>query len=317
MSIVARFRERRAPLCFMHVPKSAGTSVMESLQASLPDGTVAPARFDTFIFCRFSAFDQLDEQSRSLVAVEAAEIAALARYRVVGGHFPLPVLRRLAPASKIATVLREPRARVLSAYMFLRLTRMMEIWEPYAREVLEGPAQSLEAFLSDPRIARLNDNQICRLVLHGDSRMRDEDFVAPGDAEGLAEAALERLDQLGYVGILERDDVWSDLSSFFGVPLDRVRTNVSGDGDVPDGALPFPPFDMKVVLDSIERRSVADRIVYEALLGRSCGDAGEARRIADAAFAAELVHFGDVTGTAATKLSGLSATAAAAGGQSE
>jgi hypothetical protein len=291
----------------MHVPKCAGTSITESLSAALPAGAIAPRRFDTFIFCGFSGFDRLYEPNRSEIAVEDSELLDLARYPVVAGHFSLPTLRRLAPAASIATVLREPRARLVSAFMFVRLSAVIHDWQPYGSEVLAEPARSFEAFLSDPRIAPLNDNLICRLVLHGEAGLLDTEFIAPGDAAGFAELALDRLDRLGYVGILEQDDIWGGCSSFFGVPLERMRSNVSGEAPAPEGALPIPPFDMRSVLDLIERRSMADRLIYEGLLARRCGSAGEARRIADAALAAELVHFGDVTGSAATKLTELGA----------
>lgn len=295
------------PRCFLHVPKCAGTSIHVALEAAFPEGAVASRRSDTSVFCDFSAFDRIDEQARALVAVGDAEISALARYRVVSGHFSLPTLLRLTPASNIATVLREPRTRLLSAFMFLRLTPIVGFWGPYGQEVLSSPAQAIETCFSDERIARSNDNQACRLLLHGDPRLPDGRFVDPGDVQGVAEAALERLDRLGYVGILERDDVWGDLSRFFGVTLEPVRTNVTGEGEMPQGALPIPSFDMEAVLDLIDRRCAADQIVYDALLDRHCADRDEARRVADAAFAEELVRFGNLTGPAATELSRLAA----------
>jgi hypothetical protein len=276
-----------------------------ALEKSLPVGAIAPRRNDTSVFCGFSEFDRLDEAPRSLIAVSDAEVAALVDYRVISGHFSLPTLLGLAPASSIATILREPRTRLLSAYMFLRLTPIVRFWGPYGDEVLNGAAQSLEVCFSDSLFAGTSDNQICRLILRGDPRVREGEFVASSDVSGLAETALEQLDLLGYVGILEQDDIWGDMSGFFGVPLTPERTNMSGADEIPDGALPIPPFDMKVVLELIEQRSRADRLVYEALLARRCGSSEEARRIADAAFAAELVRFGDLGGTSATKLTGL------------
>jgi acetyltransferase-like isoleucine patch superfamily enzyme len=290
------------PLCFMHIPKSAGSSVMTALEASLPDGAVAHPRMDPFIFCHFSQFDRLDPEFRSRIVVSDAEFAELARHRVVGGHFPLPKLLRLTSASHIATVLREPRARLLSGFIFGRLSPAADLWGPYGSEVIAPATRSLEAGLSDPFAAQMGDNPICRLVLRGDPRMKDGGFIKPDDAEELGKVAVERLDQLGYVGILEQDDIWVDLSKFFAAPLKSERINVSGEGDIPVGALPIPSFDMRNVLNLIEQRIAADRYVYETLLTRRCGDADEARRIADAAFAEALIRFGDLTGSAATKL---------------
>lgn len=299
-------RKRRPPLCFLHVPKCAGTSLNEALLAAYPPGSVCPRRNDGSTICDFSDFDLLDEYPRSLLAIGDSELAELADYQVVSGHFALPTLERFAPATNIATILREPRARMLSGYMFLRLSPAAEFWGPYGERVLTAMASSPEA-ARDPRFARTADNQVCRLILRGDPRMPDDGFVRPEDASRLAEAALDRLDRFGFVGILELDDIWTRMSEFFGVALELRWANVSGEGGVPVGALPFPRFDMKALLELLDERSRADRIVYDALLERRGLSAARRRRIADAAFATELVRFGDVAGSAATELDRLAA----------
>lgn len=290
------------PLCFLHVPKSAGTSLHESLQAAFPDGSVAPRRMDTSMFCGFSEFGGLDERVRSMVAVDRAEVSELAAYRVVSGHFSLPTLLRLAPAGNVATVLREPRARMLSGYMFLRLTSMADYWGPYGSEVLGPLAGPIGSGSSDPRLAPHTDNVACRLILDGDPRIPARDFIAPEDVDAVAEAALDRVDRLGSVTILEVDDVWARMSDFFDVPLEPVRAHVTGTLDVAEGALPLPPYDMREMLEMLDERGRADRLVYDTLLVRRCGSVAEARRIADAAFATELVRFGDLMGESATTL---------------
>lgn len=288
--------------CYLHVPKSAGTSIHLALEAALPSGSMAPRRSDTAVFGEFAGYDQLDEPARALVAVDRDEVEELRAYRVVSGHFALPTLLRLTPADRVATVLREPRARALSTFMFLRLKPVAAFWGELGREVLGSAARSLEECLSAPCIAATTDNQVCRLVLHGDRRIPAGGFIDAGDAAALADATLERLASLGYVGLLEHDDVWGDISAFFGVELTPRRANVSGVGGVPDAALPVPRPDMRLALDLIEARSQADRIVYETLLASRLGSRHEAKRAADAAFAAELVRFGDMTGDAATTL---------------
>lgn len=272
----------------------------EALSAALPESAVAPPSADTSIFCEFSDFDEFDDPARDMVAADDAEIEALAGYDAVLGHFSLPTLLRLTTAPNIATIVREPRARLLSAFMFVHLSRMIEMWGRYGQEAFSLPARSATAFFTVPRLARLTDNQICRLILHGDPRMRDGKFIASHDADGLAEAALTQLDRFGYVGVLEYDDVWTDMTRFFGVPLDPVRANVSGEGEMPEFPLPRAPFDAESVLAVMEPRVAADRIVYETLLERKCG-ARRAGQISEAAFAAQLIHFGDCMGTTATK----------------
>src|SRR5687767_13254551 len=106
----------------MHVPKSAGTSMHVALERALPHGSVAPRRMDPAAFCGFDDFDRLGEEARVVVAADDGEVDALAGYRAVSGHFALSTLTRLAHERRIGTVLREPRARLISHYLYLRVT---------------------------------------------------------------------------------------------------------------------------------------------------------------------------------------------------
>jgi hypothetical protein len=309
-SLAKRSTRRSGPLCFMHVPKCAGTSVHTALQAAFPPGSIAsplsepPVYGDASVFCDVSTLERLPPEVRARVAVEGAQIGTLAGKRVVSGHFSLSTLLRVTPASHIATVLREPRARLLSAYMHMRLAPVPNFWDSYGLELLTDPERSFQDWLLAPSVAKLLDNALCRVILPDDPRLTNGVFAEPRHAEGLAEAVLEQLDRLGYVGILELDDIWDGMGRFFGATLEPTRANVSGAGGVPDGALPIPPFDMKVTLELMEQRTTADRLVYEELIVRRFDDSGEARRTADAALAAQLVNFGDLTGTSAAKLAG-------------
>lgn len=303
-----RTRGRTQPLCFMHVPKSAGTSVHTALDAAFPPGSVAsplsepPVYGDASVFSDMSTLERLPPEVRARLAIEDAQIAALAGKRVVSGHFSLSTLLRVTPASRIATILREPRARLLSAYMHMRLAPVPNMWGSYGLELLRDQELSFQDWLLAPSVAKLLDNALCRIVFPDDPRLTNGEFADPRHAESLAEEVLDQLDRLGYVGILEVDDVWDGMGKFFGTTLEPTRANVSGAGAVPDGALPIPPFDMKATLELMDQRSTADRLVYEELVARRCGDRGDARRTADAALATQLVNFGDMTGTSAAKL---------------
>src|SRR5271169_5946187 len=101
------------PKCFLHVPKSGGSSIHAALQAALAPEALAPRHFDASVFCDFEDFDLLRVEARAEVAVSLDEIHSLRRYRAVSGHFSLPTLLKVAPPSSIMTVLREPRTRLL------------------------------------------------------------------------------------------------------------------------------------------------------------------------------------------------------------
>jgi hypothetical protein len=282
------------PTCFMHVQKVAGQSLHAALSAALPPGSLAPRRMEPANFCCFDDFDALGEEARARVAIGEHELAELGGYTAVFGHFTLPTLARLAPLARIGTVLREPRARVLSFYVFLRCkVELRTMWAPYDVHV---PAEEpLAGFLAEPRIARAIDNRVCRVVMHGDPAIRDGEFIADADIEPLAEATVERLERLGFVGLLEKpDEVWRGVGDLFGVELAPACENVSGEGEVWPGGLPVPPFGGREVIDLLERRTRADAIVYRRIAARARGDEG-ALRLAEAAFADALVRYESFT----------------------
>jgi hypothetical protein len=109
------------PTCFLHVQKCGGQSLFSALEAALPPGSLAPRRVERANFCSFDRFESLGPEARSRVAIDDTEVLELASYRAVVGHFTLRTLKRLAPDDRIGTVLREPRARLVSYYAFLRI----------------------------------------------------------------------------------------------------------------------------------------------------------------------------------------------------
>ena len=188
-------------------------------------------------------------------------------------------------------MLREPRSRLLSHYRYLRLTpQIRERWSPY--DTFSPADDPLDVFLDNPRVATATDNKTCRMLLEGDPRIRDGEFIAEADLQPLAEAAWERLDSLGFVGLLE-DGVctWRGLGRLFGVELVPRRANATGDEGERRGALPVPPVTSRAI-ELLEQRSAADGVLYRRVAARSCGSDSPARRHADATFAAHLERIG-------------------------
>lgn len=287
--------------CFMHVQKCGGTSVRTTIEAGLPPGSLAPRRMEPANFACFDDFDGLSPEARALVAVGEAELRELGRYPVICGHITLPTLERFAPSARIATVLREPRTRLLSYYLHLRTNHTLRTsWSHYGvHRFAEG---SLAEMLADPRVARMTDNRACRMVLHGDPRIRDGEFIAKTDLDELAEETWKRLETLGFVGIVEEPaEAWRGVGRVFGVELEPVRANVTGANGVAPGTLPAPPLGGSAALELLERRSAADAIVYRRVVARRRGEQ-DARRFADAAFAEGLVRYGSFTSPALAEL---------------
>jgi hypothetical protein len=283
------------PLCFLHVPKTAGTSISQALKAALGVDALSPRRMEASHFCCFDAFDRLPPQVRDQIAATDAEVRALGGFRVIAGHFMLPTLRRFAPPARVATALREPRARLLSHYVYLRtVVPLRTLWGAYGiHRKAEG---SLADFLADASAATLIDNKVCRMLLGDDPRIRDGVFIADEDLESIAQAALERLEELGFVGLMEdRDAMWRGLSDHFGAELRPVRLNVTGAGEAWPGMLPLPPLGGEGTLELLDRRTEGDAILYRAVAAQARGGEAGARRCADAAFAEQLVRYGAFT----------------------
>jgi hypothetical protein len=286
----------------MHIPKSAGTSVRVALEKALLSETISPKRQDSSVWCGFDEFNLLDPRARAQLAIREDEIAALADYRVVSGHFSLPTLLRLTSASAVATVLREPRARVLSHYEFCRLQ------SPIARRIWRGyPAydhalRPLDEFLVEPEVAGVTDNLVCRMLLGDDPRIPKAGFIADSDIDTVALDAIGELATLGYVGVLELgDSIWERLSGFFGAPLAPSYVNatesLSENADAP-AAGSMVTLD---TLDVLDARTGADALVYRHVLSTGGYSARYVERLQATAFATELVRLGNLVGTSATE----------------
>jgi hypothetical protein len=287
-------------MCFLHIPKSAGSSIFAALEAALPPGSLAPQRSDASLFCDFEHFELLPPEARSQVAASPGEIRSLGRYRAVSGHFSLPTLLQITDASSICTVLREPRARLLSLYMYWRTPGIGEGWVPY--RVHEHARHPLSKFLTEPSLAPALDNQVCRMLLHGDPRLPESSFATESDIEAIAMDAIERLETLGFVGVLELgDDAWRGVARLFAVTLDPVDVNVTGEDVFPEAIQPEEELFAADVHDLLERRSAADLLVYDHALALAGLDVHERRRLVDGAFARQLVKLGDLIGHSATQ----------------
>jgi hypothetical protein len=285
----------------MHVPKSAGISVHAALESVLPAGSISPKRQDTTLLCGFSDVDELRDSIRSQLVVGVDEIEMLGNYPFVSGHFSLSTLLQITNASAIATVLREPRARLLSLYAFWRYSSgLRAAWSGYPP--LDHVLRPLSEFLGEPRVAQATDNLVCRMLLPGDSRIPEQEFIAAEDVEDVAERATSVLETLGFVGVVElADQMWSGLSQFFAVPLVPLHAHRTADqsaGSDMDAA------DLRVTtatLNLIERRTAADSIVYRRILEQTGCSSDVTDLIRGAAFAAGLVMFGDVAGPSAAQ----------------
>jgi hypothetical protein len=96
------------PIVFLHIPKTAGQSIREFLSAAFPQRLLFPGQLDS----------HLALYSRS----------ELEKYSIFSGHFSWSLFEFLGNDALYFTILREPSARIVSLYRFLR--RQAKAMEP-------------------------------------------------------------------------------------------------------------------------------------------------------------------------------------------
>ena len=242
-----------SPIAFLHVPKSAGSSVISSLRTALDDRRWSDYSYDPAWMGPY----RTAERPPSLAHQVLENPADLADVDVVAGHFKLATLLTRFELGQVCTVLREPRARLLSHY---------EYWRGLSPEAqaAELPWQSSRSareldfadWLLDESIAYQTDNTLIRQLVD-DPAIPDNQFIANGDLARLARQAVRTLRRFGFVGLVEQGDVVFDgLGTFVGASLERERINVT------------PPVNH---LD-VDPRGLFDRCI-PGLAARTAGDA--------------------------------------------
>jgi hypothetical protein len=245
--------------------------------------------------------DAIDPIWRDKMVVGDDELHELSGFDLVMGHFSLPLLRRITAPSLISTVLREPRSRLLSLYTYWRLASEQPAWRGWS--MADYAWRPLDDFLGGSVAAGETDNLVCRMLIGDDDRIPLHGFIASDDAPGVASRAIEALDSLGFVGVLELgESMWNGISAFFDVSLAPVEVNTTEDWRLASAASGTEFAITQQTLDLLETRSAADMIVYRHALAEAGYSPELTARIVDAAFANELTRLGNAIGTSASGL---------------
>ena len=170
-------------LVFMHIEKTGGTTLHNILVEHFNKKEICPERFNK---------------------LKKYELNKLSKYKFFSGHYDRANVECIPQKTKVITVLREPKSRILSLYYF---------WKAHKKEVIE------KANLGGPSIAKqlsLLQFLRCRkgaIPLHINNvqvrTMLGEAFIGPNDEylvpqEDALEKAIDYLDSLFVFGILER-----------------------------------------------------------------------------------------------------------------
>lgn len=248
-----------AILAFLHLPRTGGTALHEALSARHAPEEICPSRMN-----------RLDEMPRGEIA----------RYRLFSGHHRFEHLA-LMPAPRLAvTVLREPRARVVSLWRH---------WRRHWPQVAEGNAGlrlaqglGLRDFLRSDHleVAEAFDNAMAR-QLAGDCRARAPGLytrwawtdTAPLAEEAIVAAAcrnLARLDLVGFTPAL--DALHAALCARMGwpAPAPLPRRNSHDEEAWGVHAVPAEPIPPEAGAE-LDRMTRLDRQVWDFALARARG----------------------------------------------
>jgi hypothetical protein len=248
-----------AILVLLHVPRTGGTSLHQAFSA------------------RFAPEEICPERMNRLETLPAEEVA---RHRLFSGHHRFEHLA-LMPAPRLAvTVLREPRARLVSLYRH---------WRRHWAELAEGheglrlaQALSLREFLRCDHIevAEAFDNAMAR-QLAGDCRARAPgrytpwawEDMTPVPEEAIVAAAcrnLERLDAVGFADAL--DALHGFVAARMGWTVHGPLPRLNGQDQPAWGVHALPREELPPeAMEEIERMTRLDRQLWEFARARAAG----------------------------------------------
>jgi hypothetical protein len=252
------------PLVFNHIPKTAGTSLSEALADAIRPARTAQG-LDGSVFGSFEGAGSIRRRVRRLVITGPEQIPA--DTQLVTGHIaPSTTLARFPDAPHV-TVLREPRTRVLSLWLYARTrpAHWSRAWGEYGDRILLARDPLLD-YLTNPRAALGVDNMITRLLLWPHPLIRQDEFIDPAHDATLLEDVEARLGQLSHVGLVEDPEMATRLGEALGVGLVLPVRNEG----VPPGTA--DPVDVRAeaekAAEALAERSRIDHGVWSRLVAR-------------------------------------------------
>ncbi|MTI64699.1 sulfotransferase family 2 domain-containing protein [Methylophaga sp.] len=174
--------KNKGKVVFLHIPKTGGTTLHNLISESFPKPRICPERFN------------------NLISLDKSELDS---YGFFSGHYDWRNVEHIPGNKKVITILRNPRARILSLYHFWR----SHTWQHINQHNLGGPRQAktydLEKFLSldDPAVVANIDNALTRNLIGRVFAGSKREFLYP-EAE-VVDRAIHNLETLHALGVLE------------------------------------------------------------------------------------------------------------------
>jgi hypothetical protein len=176
-------------LCFIHIPKTAGTTFTSIIDAKFSEQDICPARV-------WSELTQIPREE-------------LAKYKLLRGHFYYYIYKFLPRKPVYITMLRNPIERVVSGYEFMRRCRPSRPEGIPTHE--KALLMTLKEYVCDPTVPGIINAQTRHISLNLQRELPD--FMHPD----WQESAQENLERFAFVGLTERfQDSMALLAYTFG-----------------------------------------------------------------------------------------------------
>jgi hypothetical protein len=242
---------------FLHLEKTAGMAATEVLAAQFH-----PLQIDADVRRTFPP--------HVLTPLPPFLLERVRRCALVWGHYDVPSIARLGPGRFTFTLLREPKARILSLYRYWRGQAALDLgWNGMNQPVLAAQRLSLAAFLAtdDPWILDYIDNFYVRRLTGQYCSFAARDPLRAAPDEWLARA-VDALQAFDFVGLTEDTaGAMARLGDLLGFPAPAAvpRVNVTRSDDIAAGT------NDPAVADALDRLTRLDQVVYEAAVVRYRG----------------------------------------------
>jgi hypothetical protein len=276
------------PLVFNHVPKAAGTALREALVDAIAPESIALG-FDGSVFGSFTDMGKVSRRLRRLVYADPTDIPLDAQF--VSGHVSPSTTMARFPDAPHLTVLREPRARVVSFWLYTRSrpAGRRRMWGPLGDTFLLAKG-SLADFLAADVVAPGTDNFMTRFLLWPHPRIPADGFIDPADDELLVAEALEKLGRFGHVGLVEDPALTAGIGTFLGVD---VTMPVRNQGVfLADGDRELVEPEVEKAADALERCTRLDRALWSHVVTQRMPDA-DPQELAEATFRRSVRRYRD------------------------
>ena len=247
------------PISFLHLEKTAGTSLLAVISSQFHPGQIDPDP------CRASP-------PHLLTPFTPNALERIRYHPLVWGHYDLPSLHRLDPGRFVFTMLRTPADRLLSLYYYWRSLDPALLGQPDENlQVRAAHRLGLLDFLrsNDALIVNFVDNFYVRRLL-GLYAEPDRDPLR--EQMTVLDQALAALASIDFVGITEQASrSVTRLATMLGVegpqaaPLLNRGTDTSRSPDFrPVLREPITP----EIGAALDRLTALDRVIYNAALAR-------------------------------------------------